>query len=564
MAKGLDWTLKLIDKMSGPAAKINSTLDKLEAKLKSARDVGAEWLEGFETVGASFIAKIAKGTFDLVRTGAQMAIDASSFKEDSISAFEAILHSRQAAADVFDQVDELAGRLGLDDAAAIDKMRQLMASGFSSEQAIRILEQTANVAAARGDAAADKFATVIATFEAKGKFDTAVLNQMAKAGIRVEDVYQALATKLGKTIDQVRAMAKAGQIDAAAGVDAIMAATEKAFGGAAAKKAETFSKLLFRVKDALGDLFQDVDLTPLKDLLKNLLSALNGPAGEGLKNAISSFFGSLFKILASTFQGPEGQKKLERFLNTMTNAILMAGEILEKHGPFIVKTLDQIFTLLGSNKGGGGGEKPWWQKAIEFLADFGLKLMAGDIVGTIDMVVDALRDLFGFDEVPRFSELLEQIKAQLSEWWDSLFGGGESAGNSIVSGIISGIQSASGALFSTLMALGSRMLTTFMASIDAHSPSRAFADVGAFIPQGAAMGVENDNSAQDAVDNMVVPPSASAARGVGAAAAAGLGSGGGKVITLNIAAVTVNGGGPVDFEEGFSHVVEMVAEAVGA
>lgn len=563
--KALSWTLALIDKMSGPAQKMTKAIEGLEGKLQGMIGAGKDMFAGFQEMSSSFVGNIYKGAFNLVKAGAEMAIDASSFKEDSIAAFESILHSREAADEVFDRIDALAGDLGLEDAAAVDKMRQLMSAGFSADQAIRVIEQTANVAAARGEAAADKFATVLATFEAKGKFDTAVLNQMAKAGIRVEDVYLALSKKLGKSVDEVRALAKAGKIDAAEGVEAILSATEKAFGGAAEKKAQTFSKLLFRVKDALGDLFQNVDLTPLKNALKMLLDVLGGPAGQKLQSAISKFFGTLFSVMFKAFEGPGGQEKLERFVNTLTRGILAAAELLEKHGPFIFKTLDRIFSLLGSDAPEGGGKRAWWAEALMWFMDFAVKMHAGDIVGTIDMIIDAVRKLFGWDEVPLFSEIFDKIKAQLSELWALITGDSVSVGSSISSGIASGITGSASAVMNAIISLCSNAIAWAKAILRIGSPSKEFADLGAFSSQGFAAGVANDTSAQDAIGDMVAPPASATARAAGEAAAGG---GGGRSVTIN-APVTVNVTGNGQevaevIEVEFSRMVENVARAVGA
>ena len=66
-----------------------------------------------------------------------------------------------------------------------------------------------------------------------------------------------------------------------------------------------------------------------------------------------------------------------------------------------------------------------------------------------------------------------------------------SIGSNIIHGIISGITSAAGSLFSTMRNIASNALNAAKSALGIHSPSRVFRDaVGKMIPQGVTLGIE--------------------------------------------------------------------------
>lgn len=77
------------------------------------------------------------------------------------------------------------------------------------------------------------------------------------------------------------------------------------------------------------------------------------------------------------------------------------------------------------------------------------------------------------------------------------------AGANVLDGVINGSNSKAGNLYSTMANYGASMLKSFKDSLGIKSPSRAFAAESKFIPEGAAMGVEdNADVAIDSIERM--------------------------------------------------------------
>lgn len=162
--------------------------------------------------------------------------------------------------------------------------------------------------------------------------------------------------------------------------------------------------------------------------------------------------------------------------------------------------------------------------------------------------------------------------ATLIYYWDELKIAFEQidwaqAGEDIISGIISGLLP--GPLIDAMMSLGSMVFDAFNKSIEAASPSKAFARAGLAIPQGVAQGVEEGTpEAQGAVTDMIdVPPvnaaQAAAAEGGGAGAARG-------AVSIEIGQVVVNASSSdpkamaLDFKRELELVLESLAAELGA
>ena len=81
--------------------------------------------------------------------------------------------------------------------------------------------------------------------------------------------------------------------------------------------------------------------------------------------------------------------------------------------------------------------------------------------------------------------------------------GGEDIGSNIASGIMSGVSMKESAMYEQMDAISYGILSAYKKSLKIKSPSRAFADASEYIPEGAALGVEENASvAIGAVENM--------------------------------------------------------------
>src|SRR5690242_11984794 len=99
--------------MSGVANNISNALEKTGSSLTKLGNVAGDVMDGIQAISNSVIGKVFDKAGELAVAGAKMAIEASSFREDTIAAFEAITGSQEAAIEIFDRADALAGDLAL-------------------------------------------------------------------------------------------------------------------------------------------------------------------------------------------------------------------------------------------------------------------------------------------------------------------------------------------------------------------------------------------------------------------------------------------------------------------
>lgn len=592
--KSLDWTLSIIDKASSVAKNISKSLNGVLGSLKSVdaasskpiqlgvagrfkqelskaktdlKGFGSDVFERFGgeaalgAAGAAASVAAAVGVGLLAKKGASMAIDAVTFRENTEAAFESILGSQMAAKDVFAKADALAGKLGLEDEEVVGQLKKLMTSGFGADQALGIVKTAANLAAVRGEGAAEAFATMMATVEAKGKFDTKTLSGLAKLGVRTEDVYASLAKKLGKTTDEVQALAKAGKIDAATGVQAVLDSLDAKFGGAADKMASSVPRLFFRITDAIGDMFNAVDIGPLKNALSNVLAALDGPGGEKIRSGLNKIFGGLFDALFGSFDAG----RVDAILGAVGDALNIIGDIVVAAAPsvkaFIGGLIDglmlvwPLFAAIGGAIATVLAKLQEWGILEPILKGIGYALVAVAagfaiaglfagllmlplilLVGAIGAVIyglvwlsgvvwDAMSSFFGAMGAAAsavydfFGGVIDSVVTFASEF----FSGALDLGSSIIDGLVSGITSGASAVISSIVGVASSAIDAAKSALGIASPSKVFEEMGAFTSVGFAQGVEADSSGQDAAASMIDP---SAVGGMAAGAVAQGGAGG--------------------------------------
>ncbi len=87
-------------------------------------------------------------------------------------------------------------------------------------------------------------------------------------------------------------------------------------------------------------------------------------------------------------------------------------------------------------------------------------------------------------------QLPGKIKAAVSDAGTWLL----DAGKQVVMGLIHGVQNAAGAAVSAVKDLGGNILSGFKDAMGIHSPSKAFADIARWIPEGIAEGIERGRS----------------------------------------------------------------------
>lgn len=561
---------------------------------------------------ASLAAGAAAGALALV--GSKMAIDAVTFRENTTIAFKALLGSQKAAEGLYEKVLDVADRVGLEKEQAVASIKKLISAGFDEAGAVSVLEAIANTSAVLGEGAAGKLENFFTVLKATGKAD---LDTLKKTGINLENVYGRLAKTMGKTVDQVKALEKAGKLDAAAVTKAITDEVNKGDIGEAL--GNSFDRLFGDVVGKVKRLFDKVDIGPIKEALKGVLAALDGPGGKKIREGINKIFGGLFDALFGGFDAG----RIDAIIGVIGDALNIIGDVILAIAPsvkvFFGAMIDGLIFVWPLFKAIGGAvvavfaKLQQWGVLEPILKGIGYALViiaaamaVGAVAATllllplylliavIALVVYAIVELVswiagglsgaGAAFMAALGAIWEALSAFGSAVWEAVSGiaaaiwdglsaaasavwsfitqfveAANSIGGAIIEGIINGLSAGIGWIISAVTGLGSTIISTVKSVLKIGSPSKVFEGLGAFTAEGFAAGVENDNAAPQAVQAMVAPPTAMSSEDAGRAAAGGKSGGGrGDVhIELNI---TAPSGDAEDIGSTVRRELEMVFE----
>jgi phage-related protein len=374
---------------------------------------------------------------ELLHKGAEMAIKATTFREDMVGAFEAMGKSSVQSERLYKQAIDLSIKLGRDPGILAAEFKRLSAAGYKDNQIAGIAKMLADVGSVKGEAKAKALETLLEKTNAKGTIDKGTISGLVKQGVSQKALYEELAKVLHKPVADIPDLVKKGKISADEAIGAITKVVEKGVSGAAAKMAESVPALITRIKLAFASLFDSVDTKPIKDALKKILEMLTGPAGTQLKKSIGSLFGSIFELIfgpiskgdriASVFAAiSAGIQKVANFIKAVTPGVhgfidgFLAG--FAKISPAIGEASGAMMSLLRHIGVSGSG----WQvvgKAIGTVVGALVLLVevasvvASSVVGTFASITAGLYAiLYGMGWA--FNESLKTI----SSAWDSICG----------------------------------------------------------------------------------------------------------------------------------------------
>lgn len=469
---------------------------------------------GAVVLAASAALAVAAGK--LIFAAVQYGVEQTAAAEKQKAILDKLTGGRGAV--TFDLALSLAGETGQSPEVAIERVKQLMAAKFSSAEIPLLIKASADLGAVKGDEKGKVLLEKLEMIANKGKVSEESLNGLSEAGVNAERVLEKLRKK-GESLDAVRLRLKAGTIGAKEFAKAVGEAVEQDFGGIAGKGLDAS---LNRAKISFSKLFTGLNLSPLTTAIDKVSKVLDGPAGEKLKTAFSHLGDAAIKSLFGPFEGAEGQKRLEKIATTLATIVEATAKILEKAAPIIEKALDLLFDT-------GKKDPSALATVIDVVLGMAIafdSLIKLDIAGAaagIDRAAQALAAFLGID-----------ISAA------------SGIGTGIVDGMIGGILSGAAGVVTAIQTVAGDAINAAKATLGIASPSKVFADLGAYTSLGFAKGA-NDNAgvASDATASMAsdATGSAAGAMGAGAGGAGGNAGGGSTTVTINVSA---SGNGSAD------------------
>lgn len=443
---------------------------------------GSGMMPGIDPVGIGVgAAQMAAGLTAAVWGGigafGLMVKDAGAFKAATITAFENITKSKSEAQRAYALASKTAVETGADFRESVSAMNSLMAQGFDTTFSDQLVRAMADLRVINPAANLEGITRAISQIKSTGKLQGDEMMQLAEAGLNVGQVYEAIAKDLkivgdaSKSATQkVQDLQRAGKVSSDVAIRGIMSTIKsqvggKDFGQLATEKANSSLDGAIARAMSLKEIFLssiNVDWSPAINMINRLVAAAQSPAGERFAAKLGAGLNRLVGMLDRV-----SQSDMEGMLDSAGDAF----EHMTKQADKFVSRLERAAALYDRFAGG-----------------------KSDGGGVFSMVEGAGDWLFGDQKGGGILEqaqvwLSEQITA-LSEWVTEAASG---IGTAITDAISSAIDSGAAGIVSSLTGAVTSAIDGAKSVLGIKSPSKkAFAEIGAPIAQGAALGVDKN------------------------------------------------------------------------
>jgi hypothetical protein len=374
-------------------------------------------------------------------------VSAQAYREDVAEAFTTVTGSVQAGDAVMKRALATADRLGTARADTVGQFLDLTTKGFDVAMVDRIVSSLNDLTTIDPKASMEGLTKVIGKVQATGRLNQETLNELSTFGLEQSDVIKEIGKILGKNDAQVlKALSTAGGIRGL-GVEPILRAINKQVGGGPAGEKATekanrnLSSLIRRVGEVPQNILFDLEVGPGLDGIKGVLRSVLNFFASGSETAerAKKAFGDAFNALASGLLGKdvtENSDGITDTLNLIVKVIEDSKPAIEAFGAVIRLTL-QAMGMFGSGLGA----------IIGFFSD-GESAAIGDSASKM--------------------------------------------GTNIIDGFVGGITAGAQRVIDAVKSVASGALGAAATVLRIGSPSKAFAQIGAWSSEGMAIGLERE------------------------------------------------------------------------
>lgn len=581
MALAVDYTINLVDKLSGPAATAASSLNKAgramrdtKEKLEQLKQKQVEQASGLGKTAAALDALVAKegkgstavdaltktfnkqadaarstavairntgekvkdlseasnkpagkslssmasGVTDLLGplalafvsfkalTGvAGVALEARAHKLNTLGQLQSVTQSADKAKEVYNHTQKIADNLNVSQDKVQEVALDLMKSRLPSTSLEGTITAITALEKGQGPEAAAKLTALVKGSAFKKSFGITREDAMA-LGTNTNEIYSEIAKNTHQGVDEVRAQMQYGQVSAKDGLDALNTLLTRKNKAALDIAKMDPSALFGKFKETLGRLFEDIDLGPIGDALKQVTlmfdrTTVTGKSFKALLNGAAKLIGA-----------------------TMSFVIPIVGTLIDKFTLLGLKVYVALIPVFGSvrrafkalgvdGEGVGGAMSKAFSAVLVIVEKIGQVL---SVVGSgIEITTKLLKgDTKGASKAG--DALGAKVYAALNPE-----GGLLKQGGSIVDGLSFGMLSKLGLIEDTSARIAQAVPDTVAEKLQIHSPSRVLMAQGKHAGDGFALGVEGSKG-PDALGDFEGSKSASpSGRGGAAPVAAG-------------------------------------------
>lgn len=521
----VEWVLKLVDRVSGPAAGIVRSLESIGVTgkaLGSAATFGVDALTSALHVLTTAAKISAVAVTGLIVAGAKMALDAASFKDDMLRSFELMLGSRQAATDTYAAIEAIADKAPFKTNEVMGVFKTLLAGGFKQNEAENIFAAISDVAAVQGDEGAQKLkdlTAIISKINAMGKLGGEELERLSvaggAAGAGSKQLLQQLATSRGTSVDAVRQAISEGQIKSTEAIAAIMdtvrANTDK--GGPLGQATLLFGQsslggAMSTFKSRVDQLFQDVDIGPVKDLLGfiNTSLAKGSVAGDALRATFNELFGGVLAGGSDLIRQAFTPENIQRFGAALHDAYVFARDFVvsiragwQTMQPALSALGEQLARTFGTTGQASGAA---FAGVLVQIAT-AVVTVSTNVLGFIEIMTPLIRVMFRIQEafwlfLGTLYTLGATIATVVLASLGDLYGAMTGTGTRLVDGLWQGIKGAWSGLLAGFKDLAMQLPEGVKKVLGIASPSRVMMQLGMYTAEGFGRGLESGAERFDA------------------------------------------------------------------
>lgn len=491
----MEETLALNDEISGPAEDAASALDSLasaaegaEAALGSAGGAGIVWEDFAEAANdatsaleetADAAEGVADAAEDVEADGLEDVGDAAEESAGSLESAGEALQGINAGLAIAEKAAKLAGKaiaLAIDfgeaivgahefnkaTAAALDQL-----TGGRGQQALEDLAIQAQDLGISTESAVEQFSALR---------EAGASNANATALISLRADLEAVGVSSGDAETAVKKTLEA--IKGGKDADAAIHATAEAFGAvgdganAAARRAFTLEGALDNIQNFKTDLFQT-------------MAAQAGPQLDAIGAKITSVLDSFQESELGVQAGQKLAAALE-YVPPIIDAMLETGEAFVE---YFSPALDELGAAIDVFKSalGDGTEGMSAAQAVGAVLGAGFRVIASAIAGVIVVGAGLVAAFYAVQDAG--NAVVDAISAA-PEALSALAGGFVEAGGALVDGFIAGIEAKIGEALAAVTSLGAAAEGALKSALGIASPSKVFAELGAFTGEGFTEGLD--------------------------------------------------------------------------
>jgi len=240
-------------------------------------------------------------TAGAVGLGAKMVLDAVTFRQNTEVALKTVLGSREAASQALEEVMRFASRTPFTTQQVMDAYTRLVVSQFKPVEVPVLLRAIGDLSVMKGfsQQAVDQIITAFSQIRSIGRLMKEELNQLSQVGAPQAKIYERIGARLGVTAQEAQKLVGAGRVSADLGIVAVLEAIRDTIsGGRLGRLTEEFSATLTGLWSTLRsrpfELFKDIQVGPLENLLRNLVAITdtNSDLGKRFKAQVESVIGA--------------------------------------------------------------------------------------------------------------------------------------------------------------------------------------------------------------------------------------------------------------------------------